>query len=286
MTTRVENASRARRDAGPSGVPGLRVALLGHGAIGRVVARELLAGAVDGARLSCVVTRSPAEGLPVPRLPLAEAVQAADVVVECAGPAALVEAAEPVLSAGRDLVVSSVAGLLDPRLAGRLGELGPGRLRCTHGALGGLDLLASAAAVGGLDRAVLRTTKKPVALVQPWMDDAEAARVRDADGDVLVFAGTPAEAARLFPQSLNVAAALALAVGDPGSEAGVVRVELHADPAADLTTHRIEASGPQGSYVFEVQNRPSPDNPRTSAVVPYSILRTLSGLTARPPLIA
>ena len=28
------------------------------------------------------------------------------------------------------------------------------------------------------------------------------------------------------------------------------------------------------------------NNPRTSAVVPYSILRTLSGLTARPPLIA
>ncbi|MGY1769987.1 aspartate dehydrogenase domain-containing protein [Blastococcus sp. SYSU D00813] len=282
MTTRAENASRAHGAAGPSGVPGLRVALLGHGAIGRVVARELLAGAVDGAHLACVVTRSPAEELPVPRLPLAEAVQAADVVVECAGPAALVEAAEPVLSAGRDLVVSSVAGLLDPRLAGRLGELGPGRLRCTHGALGGLDLLASAAAVGGLDRAVLRTTKKPVALVQPWMDEAEAARVRDATGDVLVFAGTPAEAARLFPQSLNVAAALALAVGDPD----VVRVELHADPAADLTTHRIEASGPQGSYAFEVQNRPSPDNPRTSAVVPYSILRTLSGLTARPPLIA
>ncbi len=262
--------------------PGLRVALLGHGAIGRVVARELLAGAVDGATLVCVVNRSPVPELPVPRLSLADAIDAADVVVECAGAAALLEAVEPVLTAGCDLVVSSVAGLLDPALAGRLGEFGPGRLRCTHGALGGLDLLASAAAVGGLDRAVLRTTKKPVALVQSWMDEAETRRVGEATEDVLVFAGTPAEAARLFPQSLNVAAALALAVGDPG----IVRVELHADPAAELTTHRIEASGSQGTYVFEVQNRPTPDNPRTSAVVPYSILRTLSGLTARPPLIA
>ncbi|WP_051683871.1 aspartate dehydrogenase domain-containing protein [Blastococcus sp. URHD0036] len=282
MTTRAADASDLPEIAGPSGAPGLRVALLGHGAIGRVVARELLAGAVDGATLVCVVNRSEVPELPVPRLSLAEALEVADVVVECAGSAALVEAVEPVLSAGRDLVVSSVAGLLDPALSGRLGELGPGRLRCTHGALGGLDLLASAAAVGGLDRAVLRTTKKPAALVQDWMDEAESRRVADAVEDVLVFAGTPAEAARLFPQSLNVAAALALAVGDPD----VVRVELHADPAADLTTHRIEASGSQGSYVFEVQNRPTPGNPRTSAVVPYSILRTLSGLTARPPIIA
>ena len=283
MTTRAADDSGVPVPAGP-GAPGagLRVALLGHGAIGRVVARELLAGAVDGATLVCVVNRSEVPELPVPRLSLAEALEVADVVVECAGSAALLEVVEAVLSAGRDLLVSSVAGLLDPALAGRLGELGPGRLRCTHGALGGLDLLASAAAVGGLDRAVLRTTKKPAALVQAWMDEAETHRVADAAGDVLVFAGTPAEAARLFPQSLNVAAALALAVGDPE----VVRVELHADPAAELTTHRIEASGPQGSYVFEVQNRPTPDNPRTSAVVPYSILRTLSGLTARPPLIA
>jgi aspartate dehydrogenase len=267
--------------AGGAGA-GPRVAVLGYGAIGRVVARELLAGAVHGATLVCVVNRSPVPDPPVPQLSLPEALEVADVVVECAGSAALLEAVQPVLSAGLDLVVSSVAGLLHPRLVGRLDTLGPGRLRCTHGALGGLDLLASAAAVGGLDRAVLRTTKKPIALIQPWMDEQEARRVREAGEDVLVFAGSPAEAARLFPQSLNVAAALSLAVGDPD----VVRVELHADPAADLTTHRIEASGPQGSYVFEVQNRPSPDNPRTSAVVPYSILRTLSGLTARPPLIA
>ncbi|RBY87354.1 aspartate dehydrogenase domain-containing protein [Blastococcus sp. TF02A-26] len=285
MTTRVDGVPgpTGRTAAVRAAGTGLRVALLGHGAIGRVVARELLRGGVDGATLVGVVTRSPDDpGLPVPRLGLDEALAACDVVVECAGPDALLEVVEPVLAAGRDLVVSSIAALLDPRLAGRLDELGPGRLRCTHGALGGLDLLASAAAVGGLDRAVLRTTKKPAALVQPWMDEAEARRVRDAAEDVLVFAGTPAEASRLFPQSLNVAAALALAVGDPD----VVRVELHADPAADLTTHRIEAEGPQGSYVFQVQNKPSPDNPRTSAVVPYSILRTLSGLTARPPLIA
>jgi aspartate dehydrogenase len=261
---------------------GPRVALLGYGAIGRVVARELQAGAVDSAELIGIVNRSPVLDAPAPQLSLAEAIEAADVVVECAGSSALLEAVEPVLAAGRDLLVSSVGVLLDPLLHGRFAAMGPGRLRCTHGAIGGLDLLASVASAGGLDRALLRTTKQPAALVQPWMDETEADRVRNAGGDVLVFAGTPGEAARLFPQSLNVAAALALTIGNPD----VVRVELHADPAAELTTHRIEASGPLGSYVFQVQNRPSQDNPRTSAVVPYSILHTLRGLSGRPPLIA
>jgi aspartate dehydrogenase len=261
---------------------GARVALLGYGAIGGVVARELLAGAVDGVSLVAVVNRSQVVAPPVPQLSLAEAIEVSDIVVECAGSAALLDAIEPVLSAGRDLVATSIAALLHPDLRDRLDRLGPGRLRCTHGALGGLDLLASAARLGPFDEVVLRTTKRPATIVQPWMDDAELRRLSEAADDVLVFQGNPAEAARLFPTLLNVASALALAVGDLDG----VRVELHADPAAELTTHRVEARGPQGSYVFQVQNRPSPENPRTSAVVPYSLLQTLRGLTERPPLIA
>lgn len=282
MTTPVDGAVRPTRgnSAGERGA-GLRVALLGHGAIGRVVARELLAGAVDGARLVAVVSRSAPDGLPVPHLDLEGAVADSDVVVECAGADAVREAIDPVLSAGRDLLVTSVGALLDPALRSRLRSLGPGRLRCTHGALGGLDLLASAAAADALDSVVLTTTKKPAALLRPWMDEAERRRIAEATGEVTVFRGTPAEAVRLFPESVNVAAALALAVDDLD---GVV-VRVHADPAATLTRHLVEASGPSGRYRFEIEHRPSPDNPRTSGVVPYSVLRTLRGMTAEPPVI-
>lgn len=259
----------------------LRVALLGHGAIGTVVARELRAGAVAGATLVALVNRSPVPAPPAPQTSLAEAIENCDVVVECAGAAALRAAAEPVLSAGRDLVATSTGALLDPDLRGRLGRLGPGRLRCTPGAIGGLDLLAAVAAEP-LDEVVLTTTKRPAALVQPWMGDAERARLESATGATTVFRGTSAEAARLFPQVLNVAGTLALAVGDPDA----VVVQLRADPDAALTTHRIEARGRQGRYLFQMENRPSDDNPRTSAVVPYALLQTLRGMTTNPPLIA
>jgi aspartate dehydrogenase len=284
MTTPVDGAAGAP-SAGPAagnGGAGMRVALLGHGAIGRVVARELLAGAVDGATLVAVVRRSEEDGLPVPHLDLEQALEISDVVVEVAGADAAREAIEPVLTAGRDLLVSSVGALLDPELRSRLADLGPGRLRCTHGALGGLDMLASAAAACPLDSVVLRTTKLPSSLLRPWMDEQERRRLTEATGDVQVFRGTPLEAVRLFPQSVNVAAALALAVGDVDT----VVVELHADPAATLTTHRVQAAGRSGTYSFEVRHRPSPDNPRTSDVVPYSVLQTLRGMTAAPPLIA
>ncbi len=268
------------RRAGTRG-EGLRVALLGYGAIGRVVAGELLAGTVDGATLVAVVNRSELDAPPVPQLPLGQAIETSDVVVECAGADALREAIEPVLTAGRDLLVTSVGALLEPELRAVLASLGPGRLRCTSGALGGLDLLAAAATAGPLERVVLRTTKLAGSLVRPWMDDGERRRLTEATRDVQIFRGTPAEAVRLFPQSVNVAAALALAVDDPDG----VLMELHADPAAAFTTHRIEATGRLGSYCFEVQHRPSPDNPRTSGIVPHAVLRTLRGMTAAPPLI-
>jgi aspartate dehydrogenase len=268
------------RPAGTQG-EGLRVALLGYGAIGRVVAGELLAGAVDGATLVAVVNRSELVDPPVPQLPLELAVEISDVVVECAGADALRDAVEPVLSAGRDMLVTSVGALLEPTLRARLGVLGPGRLRCTSGALGGLDLLAAAAAAGPLENVLLRTTKLAGSLVRPWMDDGERRRLTEATGIVQIFRGTPPEAVRLFPQSVNVAAALALAIDDVE---GVV-VELLADPAATVTTHRIEATGQSGAYCFEVQHRPSPDNPRTSGVVPHAVLQTLRGMTASPPLI-
>ncbi|WP_026927710.1 aspartate dehydrogenase domain-containing protein [Granulicoccus phenolivorans] len=259
----------------------LRVVVLGHGEIGSVVARELAAGRVPGAELVGVVNRSPVADPPVAQIELAAAVERADLIVECAGQPAVHEIVDPVTSAGVDLLVTSVGALLDPRLAGRLATLGPGRLLGTHGAVGGLDLLSSASRAGGFERVVLRTTKKPKALVRDWMEPAQATRILDATAPVAVFAGTAGEAVQLFPDSLNVAAGVALAIG--GTEC--LTIELSADPAATVTTHRIEAVGELGRYAFEVQNHPSAANPRSSAITPYSALHSIAMLTRQPPSV-
>ncbi|KRE38802.1 hypothetical protein ASG73_00015 [Janibacter sp. Soil728] len=259
-----------------------RVAVIGHGVIGARVAEELARGGVVGAELVGIVARRAPSSPAGPLISLEEALETADLVVECAGQQVVHEIVDAVLSRGSDLVVTSVGALLDDRLGPRLGVLGPGRLFATHGAVGGLDLLASAARSGGLDTISVRTTKKASALVRDWMSADEVEHLVRATAPVTVFAGGPGDAARLFPDSLNVVAALATAVGSTHG----VGVELVGDPAATRTTHEITASGAIGEYSFVIRNTPSTQNPRTSAVAPWSVLQTIASLTGRVPLIA
>lgn len=259
----------------------LAVSVLGHGAIGKVVAARLADGAVPGASLVGIVTRSSVVGAPAPCIALDAAIEHSDIVVECAGQEALRAAGPDVVGRGRTLVVSSVGALADAEIAGRL-LAGPGQVQCTHGAVGGLDLLAAASDAAPFEQVLVRSTKAPASLVQEWMSEAERAAVLGARSPYLVFRGSPADASRLFPASLNVAMTVAFSVG---TDVEVV-VELYADPRIELTRHEIEAVGQVGRYSWRIENRPSATNPRTSAVVPYSILRTVARLTARPPLIS
>lgn len=266
-----------------------RVAVIGSGAIGSAVIRALADGALADVALVGVVDNRPVIDCPAPQLSVAEAIAAADVIVECAGQVVVAQYAAEILAAGVDLLVTSVGALADPTVAERLlsdGRAGPGRMLCTAGAVGGIDLLAAAASAGPLRRVAVTTTKRPAALVQPWMDRAAEERLRAATAPVEVFRGTARDAAKAFPRSLNVAATVALATGRFDTGFDTVEVVLVADPAADLTTHVIEAEGATGEYRFEIRNHPSPANPRTSGVVPFAVLRSLAVLVGRPVRIA
>ncbi|MBV9922016.1 MAG: DUF108 domain-containing protein [Pseudonocardia sp.] len=260
--------------------------MIGSGAIGSAVIRALAEGVLDGVALVGVVDNRPVVDCPVAQLSVAEAIAACDVIVECAGQVVVAQYAAEILNAGVDLMVTSVGALAEPAVADRVLAAGPGRMLCTTGAVGGIDLLAAAANAGPLRRVAVTTTKRPAALVQPWMDRGAEERLRSATGPVEVFRGTARDAAKAFPRSLNVAATVALAAGDFDTGFDTVEVVLVADPAADLTTHVIEAEGATGEYRFEIRNHPSPANPRTSGLVPFAVLRSLAVLVGRPVRIA
>jgi aspartate dehydrogenase len=255
-----------------------RVTVIGAGAIGRPVIAALAAGAVENAVLQAVVNDVPVTDCPVPQLALADALTSTDVVVECAGQEVVARRGAAILSAGCDLLVTSVGALADPAVAAALRGAGPGRMLITPGAIGGIDLLVSAAAHGPVRAASVTTHKLPRALLQPWMDEATQRRISSTTEPFEVFQGSASEAARLFPRSLNVATTVGLAIGDLEK----VAVRLIADPGAELTSHIIEADGEAGRYRFEIRNRPSASNPRTSGIVPHAVLRTLSVLVGSP----
>ena len=241
------------------------VLLLGFGAIGRHVAQllapELTSGALSLTALVSDPTKHsdrPNHGAEVVDLAaLADSSAAVsgapsprwfapfDVIVECAGVPAAARFGPAVVAAGRPLVLTSVGALADPATRESL-LAGPGRLRVTNGAIGGLDVLEAAAQADALETVEITTSKEATGLIRPWMTEAEAERLRrlrPEDGPLTVFTGNPAEAIEKFPANVNIAVALAWATRglphggpSPGTTAGtgtVVDTDASADGASD-----------------------------------------------------
>jgi aspartate dehydrogenase len=64
---------------------------------------------------------------------------------------------------------------------------------------------------------------------------------------------------------------------------GFDRLEVRIVGVSEATQveHRIDATGPAGSYEFVLRNNPSETNPRTSAITPYAVMRALCRLRAK-----
>jgi aspartate dehydrogenase len=255
-----------------------RIGIIGHGAVGSVVADALERGEVPGAVLAGVHALSE---VPEHRRidSVAELVAHSDLVVEAASQDALRSYGAGVLAAGRDLLVVSVGALVDDVLRARLVEEAGGsgaRLLVTTGAIGGVDLLRAAASSGPIESVTLETVKPTEALARPWMTPDLLDALRRADGPVEVFDGPAREAVAAFPESVNVAATLSLVT--IGFDR--VRVRIVGDPGAAHVTHTISAAGAAGEWHLVLRNRPSPMNPRTSALTPHAVLRGLHDLGA------
>ena len=203
-----------------------------------------------------------------------EALEIADVVVECAGVAAVAEFGPRVVSAGRDLLVTSIGALCDGSLRKTLLDDGPGRTLLTTGALGGLDAITAACAGGTVHSITVESRKLPSALIQPWMDDETKKGILAATRPMELLRGGPAELIKAFPKSTNVVSALALAAGNWD----VVEAVLIADPAAKQTSHHVVADTSLGTLEIRVTNQASRGNPASSALVPHAVVRGLKTL--------
>lgn len=193
-----------------------------------------------------------------------------DLLVEAATQSAAAERVPGVLERGTDVLLLSVGALADPGLRQRLAS-GHGRLIVCTGAVGGLDQVRALRVGGVLDRVSIESRKLPATLIQPWMDDALRQRLAAGQEEIVLDDDLATAVTRRFPASANVAAAVALAAD--AWDTATARVV--ADPAAVRTRHTIHAAGELGEVTVTVTNEPSPERPRSSAVVARAVVRAV-----------
>lgn len=161
----------------------------------------------------------------------------------------------PKLLRKSDVLILSVGALAD---AGLLAKIVRTAGKCKRkvyvpsGAIAGLDAIS--AVKGMISEVTLETRKSPQSL---GIEGSE---------EKVIYDGNAREACKLFPQNINVAAALSLA----GIGLDRTRVRIIADPKAERNTHRIIAKGDFGEFEFVVRNVPLKKNQKTSALAALS----------------
>jgi len=229
-----------------------------------------------------------------------------DLMVEAAGQEAVRLYAAPCLKSGRSVLLTSIGALTDDSLLSQLEELAllshnRARLLLASGAMPGLDWMhsSSLSLLGDSSDASSTTITNTVTVTQSKPPSSwKGARVDPETGQpladvidldmmmqtnhngtaavpVVLFEGSAREAARSYPKNANVCAMLALGTG-VGLDA--TQVQLVADPIHFGTTVMYE--GAAGTIQIKVTGKQSATNPRTSAIVPLSVIKALKNLSS------
>lgn len=244
----------------------MRLGILGCGAIGGAIARF----AADEIQIDDVVLYDQetdradvlAEATGAQAAESVDAmVEASDLVVEAASQQAARDHLLPILEAGRSVVVLSMGALADDAFRDRLEGAARAhavKVYLPSGAVAAVDGL-KAGALAGVKSVTLVTTKPPAGLgveVDRW---------------TTLFDGSARDAVEKYPQNVNVAACLSIA----GIGFDRTRVQVVADPMATRNSHKVILEGDFGRIRCEVENLPSPENPKTSWLASLSAMATL-----------
>ncbi len=193
-------------------------------------------------------------------LEINDLVKRCDLVIEAAHPEIVIDLVKRCICEKKDVMIMSCGGLVENlRLLEEAKNSGV-KVHVPSGSIGGLDVVR-AARCGEIESAELVTTKP-------------ASSLGDVREKKVLFDDGVKEAVKKFPRNINVAAALAIAVGDIDK----VNVKIVCDPSVDKNIHEIVVKGDFGVMNFKIENVQS-ENPRTSYLALLSAISCLEEIS-------
>jgi aspartate dehydrogenase len=258
----------------------LRIGICGCGAIGSSLAKRIVSGFKDEAKLVGLYdtdrhkAESLAKKISAPRLPvssLKNLIAKSDLIIEAAKMQSAFEIAKEVLLASRDIMTMSVGGLLSHYKELKKIPLKNGaRIFIPSGAVSGIDGL-KAASCSKIKKVIL-TTRKPAKAFSgvPYVLEKKI-DLDSVKGEFLLFEGNAIQATRFFPQNINVAATLSLA--GIGPKKTIVRIV--ASDKISRNIHEIEVEADSGRIFSRTENLVHRENPKTSYLAVLSAVATL-----------
>ena len=258
----------------------LKVGIIGFGTLGKSTFELIESGHAGGVVVQAILVRTPLENSPLECTVTTNADlffnEDLDIIIEAASHHALQLYGEKALSSGSNLVILSVGALADKNLYEALQATAVKynkQIIIPSAAIAGLDRIA-AGVLGEIDEITLITRKPP----KSWYGTIaeEKVNLETITNPVCIFEGNARNAAKLFPQNVNVSAALSLA----GIGFEETKVQVYVDPTIQMNTHTIVAKGYFGLMETTIQNNPFTENPKSSPIVAMSVAKVLKNQTS------
>jgi aspartate dehydrogenase len=252
--------------------PGRRLALVGCGAIGSLVA-ELLEKKKSSFKVTALFDARPEAAVQLSKKlkskpmvcgQLSHVFSECDWVLEAASVKAALPTAEAALKHRKPIVMMSTgAFLLNEKRLTQLAKKYTTKIYLPSGALCGLDGLKGARQIGSIKKLTITSTKPPKSFEgAPGLTSAQKIALSKNKSAFYLYRGDVWGAIQRFPANVNVAATTAIASKEPAK----LRVQVVADPKATLNQHEIHVEGDFGELTAITRNRPSKMNPKTSAL--------------------
>lgn len=261
----------------------MRIGIVGCGAIGSSLAKAIVrefkgqAGLaalydLDQSKSLALAKKAGRRGLAVNSLE--ELIRKSSLVVECASAASSWQISRTALSAGRDMMIMSVGGVVGHfEQLTALAKRKQAKIYIPSGAIAGVDAL-KAAKSGKIKKVTLTTFKNPAAFQGVKYVQSRKVKLDGIKQDQVLFSGPARLAVKYFPQNINVAAVLSLA----GIGADKTKVKIVASPKVKQNIHQIEIESAAGRVVTRSENVLHPDNPKTSYLAVLSAIAALRQL--------